>query len=200
MKVPFTITEVTQPALEPVTVQEAKDFMHVTHTREDALIQHFIKAARKRIEKYTGRALIERNLKAHSEIPLRCFFLPRSNVSGVIDFQYNYVDSAGEIQSRSLTAVDDYTINTPSVPAKIELTDDAWTLMASSFPYRAMNDLTITFTAGYGTAAAVPEDIKLAIFLLVGHWFNRRESHSLLDLKDVPLGFKWILDSYKVFL
>ncbi|GIV50999.1 MAG: hypothetical protein KatS3mg038_1520 [Candidatus Kapaibacterium sp.] len=43
----------TQPAFEPVTLQEAKQYLRVTHTHDDATILHLIRAAREEVERST---------------------------------------------------------------------------------------------------------------------------------------------------
>ncbi len=38
------------------------------------------------------------------------------------------------------------------------------------------NAVTVRFVAGYANAGAVPQRIKQAMFLLIGHWYENREN------------------------
>ena len=53
---PLTLT--TPPAVEPVTLAEAKAHLKIDTTDDDALITALIPAARARAEWHTGRALV----------------------------------------------------------------------------------------------------------------------------------------------
>jgi uncharacterized phiE125 gp8 family phage protein len=39
---------------------------------------------------------------------------------------------------------------------------------------RPVNAIEVRFTAGFGAASAVPEDLRQAILLAVAHWFDHR--------------------------
>ena len=54
----MALVEVTPPAVEPLTLQEAKDHLRVDHTDDDSLIDPMIKTARMYAEGKTRRALI----------------------------------------------------------------------------------------------------------------------------------------------
>ena len=47
------------PAIEPVTLGEAKAYLRVDGNADEALIRHLIKASRQAVEAYTNRCLIE---------------------------------------------------------------------------------------------------------------------------------------------
>jgi uncharacterized phiE125 gp8 family phage protein len=49
---------IEEPAIEPLTLAEAKSFLRVEHSADDDLIGALIKAARSEVESATRRALI----------------------------------------------------------------------------------------------------------------------------------------------
>jgi len=57
------ITVQTEATTEPLTVTEAKDWLGITGTTQDAKILAAIPAARKKVEQLSGRSLVERTLK-----------------------------------------------------------------------------------------------------------------------------------------
>ena len=59
----MSISILTPPASEPVSLAEAKLFLRVDHADEDALITDIISAARDAVERACGRALITRRVR-----------------------------------------------------------------------------------------------------------------------------------------
>ena len=55
-----------------------------------------------------------------------------------------------------------------------------------------VDDLTLDYTAGYGDAADVPQDLKQAVLQLVAYWYENRDA-----LTTAPLGFERLVASYK---
>ena len=55
----MSLTLVSPPAAEPVTLAEAKSHLKLDTSDEDTLIASLITAARARAEWHTGRALVE---------------------------------------------------------------------------------------------------------------------------------------------
>jgi uncharacterized phiE125 gp8 family phage protein len=140
---------------------------------EDALIDTLIRAARQHVETFTRRALLTQtwDWKLDS-FPYRAFALPMAGVTSITSI--SYVDTAGATQTWSSAL---YASDLPTGPrsqrGRIE------PAYGESFPSTRsqMNAVTVRFVAGYGTtAASVPEGIKAAMKLLIGHWFQNRES------------------------
>jgi len=147
----FQIEVVTDLSVEPVTLQEAKDYMRISSDSENDLIEELITSARERIEKYTGLSLGLKTLKAYwfyfhvpSEIP----YGPITAINSVVDDN----DVALEYTARGLQYK---------------------TLEAYS-----TQGLAIEYEAGF---AVCPKGLKLAILKQVSTDYENRENYSIYD-------------------
>lgn len=62
-----------------------------------------------------------------------------------------------------------------------------------------LDAIKITYTAGYGdTAADVPENVRHAILMLAGHFYENREATTELTLRETPLSVASLLEGEKV--
>lgn len=158
----------TPPAVEPVTLAEAKAHLRVTHADEDQLISTLISSARRVVEARSGLLLIEQTWTA---------FLDDWPDSGIIDMPLApllSVDSVATFGEDDIAATVDpahYYADTASRPPRLLLRGSrVWTR-----PGRIANGIAIIVTAGFGaTASAVPEPLRQAVLILVAHWFEHR--------------------------
>lgn len=184
------LVQTSNPAAEPVTLAEAKAHLRVVDTADDALITSLIVAARHQVEGMTGRPLLERTYRWELDaFPIRDFLLvpvaPLVAVSEIRTFADG--DATGTVLDAAA-----YYVDKSDAPARIILQRGyAW---PSCSELRRAAGVQIALTGGYGSlAAAVPERHKLAIKMLVGTWYDNRESSSPMDLKEVPEGLAALL-------
>jgi uncharacterized phiE125 gp8 family phage protein len=52
-------------------------------------------------------------------------------------------------------------------------------------------------TVGYGVASAVPSSVKIAISMLVAHWYNAREAVSAQSMSEIPFAVNTLLAPYR---
>lgn len=163
---------VTAPTEEPVTLDEAKVHLRVDDTYEDALIWSLIVAASQHVETFTHRALCTQTWDDKRDgFPCGDIWLPKPPVSAVTSI--TYVDTSGSTQT---WASSDYTTDLPTGPwARMARITPGYNL---SYPQTrcVLNAVTVRFVCGYGGAEAVPEPIKAAMKLLIGHWHMNREA------------------------
>lgn len=180
---------VTAPTTEPVTLAEAKAHLEVGVTDWDALITTLIGAARRHFERETGRSLITQTWRLDLEAFPAVILLPHGPVIAVTDVDYVDDDGAAAALDGEQYAVD-LTGDVPRVSAAPE----------TVFPtaQRGFAAVSVTYTAGYGDAAAVPADQKAAILFLVAHWFLNRESATTGAVVTVPMSTAAIIDSYRI--
>lgn len=205
----------TPPAVEPISLEEAKMHVREDFTDQDPLLLLLIKAARQHLDNgeagWLGRALINQTWQLTIDgFPNRnsCWWWQNYNVSGCrpasavgyeikIPFpplqsvtSIKYYDTAGVQQTMSAS---DYTVDTVSEPG--------WVVPTSSWPSTldAINAVTIEFVAGYGNNAEdVPADIRVAMLLTVGHLFANREATTDKNQIELPMGAKFLLKDYRV--
>lgn len=181
----------TEPAEEPVTLQEAKDWLKVDSSADDDLITALITAARIHAEKYTGRVLISQTIEEHFD----CF--PASGVL-YLGFQptavtaVTYLNTDGA--SQTVTA-SDYTADLISRPSRIAINPDKAWPTTGDYP----NAVTVEYEAGFADAASVPESFKVAMKLLIGFLYENREDMPLSGVNDPRVrSFHYILFHEKV--
>ena len=187
------MTIVTEPSVEPVSLEEAEDHLRLSDTStgvEDTVILSYIKAARRVCERIQNRAYIEQtwNLVLNGfpasggiKIPLP----PLISVSHV-----KYYGTGGT--ATTMTAAN-YYVDTDSEPGGVYLAyGEVW----PSATLRPNNGVEIQFVAGYGSAASsVPMEVRQAIKLLTGHLYENREATTpdKMQARDLPLGVQSLL-------
>lgn len=179
------------PAVEPISLAEAKAHLRIDADDEDALLTALIVAARMFIERTLGFALITQGWSYFLDFWPRssCVTLPTSPVLSVSAVTLH--DTTGG--STELDA-GDYAMDVLSQPARLVLKGASPSVVA-----RELNAFEIAFTAGYGDAASdVPPPIRHAVTLLVAHWFERREPVVLgLGATEVPATIAGLLLPYR---
>jgi len=91
----------------------------------------------------------------------------------------------------------DYYVDVINNPGRIGLN---WGESFPSTTLRPFNGVNIRFICGYGdTAATVPEEIKQAILLIIGHLYEHREETTDKALQNVPLAVDALLYPYRIW-
>lgn len=147
----FQLEVVTDLSVEPVTLQEAKDYMRISSESENDLIEELITSARERIEKYTGLSLGLKTLKAY----------------------WFYFHVPAEIPYGPVTA-----INSVVDDNDVELEYTARGLQYKTLEAYSTQGLAIEYEAGF---TIVPKGLKLAILKQVSTDYENRENYSIYD-------------------
>lgn len=149
---------------EPVTLAELKTHLRIDQTSEDSLLENLITTAREYLEKRTGLALLTQEWRLildewpHNGI----ISINKTPVQSITQIEIYDEDGIAELADLSSTLLDGH-----SQPARLYVG-------AQTAPTQTLNGIDISFTAGYGTAADVPDTLKRAIMIHAGHLYEFR--------------------------
>ena len=164
----MTITDITAPASEPVTLERAKEFLRVDGTAEDALIGELITASRLRLEQMLNVSLITRaRLYSSCKIFSHCLYINHSPISAVT--KASVVDAGGQ---EAQIPQEDYLVNRRATPATLTL------IGRSNFSAYAQDavDVAVKVEAGYGPSPDdVPMPLRQALLLLLAQAYEFRD-------------------------
>ena len=178
------------PASTPVTLAQAKLHCRVDHDNEDTLITALIAAATDHLDGFTGilgRALITQTWRqdfggfsSALRLPLR----PVASISSV-----TYYDGGNAQQTLSPSV---YGLFTDERGAHVALKpDQVW-----PGTFSRSDAVSVTFIAGVADAS-VPQPIKQAMLLMIGHWYAGREAVAAGDMRSVPMAVDALLQPYR---
>ncbi len=182
----MSLRQTVPPASEPVTLTELKTQLRIASTDEDAHLSTQIVIAREHVEALTRRQLLtatwelaldqfpiyvgSRSKEAEPRQQIR---IPRPRLIAISSI--TYLDGNGATQT---LAADRYRVDARSEPGRVE----------PAFGYtwptarHVSNSVVITYTAGYGNAAAVPSSLKAAVLVTAAFLAENRGA----DVKDAP--------------
>jgi uncharacterized phiE125 gp8 family phage protein len=168
----------------------------VSGTSKDTYIGTLISTARRQIERYLNRALINQSWKVYYNCWKNELLIPFGSLSTVTSVKY--YDTDGTLQT--LTASTYYWVVTTEDPGRIVRKYEA---TYPELQYGRPDAIEIAFTAGYGAAAsAVPDEIKHAMKLLIGNYFENRSDlvvGSGVTAMKLPSYVTDLIHSYKLY-
>jgi uncharacterized phiE125 gp8 family phage protein len=158
------------PAVEPVSLAEAKSWLREDGGDEDQLIQALIVSARITLEAYTRRFFVTQSWRLILDAwpatvgamsTLAVPFAPFQSVTAIRVYDVNDV--------AQIVGAPSYRAPPASAGGRIAFTS------APPSPGRNADGIEVDFVAGYGSSAsATPEPLRRAILTLVAHWREHR--------------------------
>ena len=175
----YSVELATGGITEPVTLAQAKEYARIDGSSEDSLITSLITMARTHCESYIGKCIV---LKT---VTITSFTYP-------YQFQMPYGPLTNELNITKCVTLDQNGVETPlNYQVNAGLFPKLFILGgAQSYKFK------LIYSAGFTT---VPEDIKLAIKMMVNTLYERREDFSDLQAIESPLGVKALLMPYKTY-
>lgn len=185
----MTVTRLTPPGIEPLTLDDIKQHLRIDHDHEDTHLMELQHAARQMVESTLDLALLEQNWRQYEPgVPpqrwLRLKVRPVLSIESVTAF-----DGEG---NPSVLAPASYSLTRDRSGQIIEFGE---TLDAAS----AANGLEIDVLCGMGaTGLDVPETLRHAIRLLIAHWYEFRGAIAPQDQPvSLPPGFETLVAPWR---
>lgn len=187
---------VTEPAEEPVSLEEAKLHLREDSSDQDDLIEIFIKAARQAVEKFTGLGLIDQTWDIYldefptADKPIEMPLQPVVEVVGLF-----YIDGSGAEQEIDVAS---YRVDDVSVPSRISA--------VSSWPSAddVSNAVRARVRVGYLDTNSppgenVPAPLKSAMLLIIGNLYAQRETIVVgATAVELPWAARFLMEPYRV--
>ena len=198
----------TEPAQEPVTLQEVKDYLRVEDNTDERVIRPFIETARRIAEEYLGRTLVSTTytqfLDSLNELedplwegvktgPYLNFYknyivLAESPVTSV-----THVKTFNDSDEATTMAASKYYLDSAREPSRIVLRT------GETFPtaLRVANAIEIEFVAGYSSIYSIPEPIRMGILQHIAHLYEHRgDMGNYLEARIIPPMIKALYAPY----
>lgn len=175
------------PAEPPVTVNDAKVHIRVTHDGEDALIGELIDSAGRFLTEDTGVALTDQDWRLSlSKAPSGPIALPRHPVASIIAVTVYDAQGAPTLLDGSA-----YRLDFRCRPATL-------TFEPGAVP-AATNGIEIDFRAGFGaTGVEVPDTLRRAVLALVAHWYEFRAVYDAADQPvAIPMAYSRLVRAWR---
>lgn len=182
----------TPPALEPVTLADAKHFLRIDHDDDDDVIAALIAAARVHVEAKTRRALITQTWRLTRDV------WPTAGMLPILPVPLRDITAIGVYRDDGMLQmldVDSFHVDAVSAPAIL-----AFERGALPVPGRMSGGIEIDIEVGYGDEPDdVPAPLRQAIRLLVAHWYeNRRLVAASGEVATMPASVSSLIAPFRV--
>lgn len=180
------------PALEPVSLADAKAHLRLDTSDDDALLQSLITTSRLHIEAALGLALITQSWSWSLDTwpSAKRIALPLRPVQAVTQVRVWTGDGVSETLSP-----DAFILDGQGNPARLIPVGSG----SLKEPGQAANGIEIAFSAGFGSVPAdVPATIRHALLLLIAHWYEHREPVEIgTSVNAVPVMVSELLQAHR---
>ena len=187
----MTLAVTTEPAIEPISLDEAKAHLRVDHSEEDLLIERLVTAARRTVERWEWRTHYTTTYTLYLDAfdtEDGIIYLPRPPLQSITSVKYYDPDDTLQTWASS-----NYEVDTSMHPGRLRpVSTVTWPTTDDR-----LNAVEIEYVAGYTTAALVPANTRAAILLLVDHYFNNRGVMTTIQESEPPEHMLGLLDRCK---
>lgn len=176
---------------ELITLDEARDYLRVDHTDDNTYITELIKIARMQVFNDTNTALVETEVTEYfdkfpsdgiitlryagefANAPVITYYNSNNTLSTL-----NFLTDWQRVSNSGMPTIQFY--NTPSLYDR----QDAIML---HYHVKPQNDDSI-------------RTLKIAMYLLIGHFYDNRSAVTFGSPKELPIGYQRIINQYKNYM
>jgi uncharacterized phiE125 gp8 family phage protein len=190
-----SLVRATPPAVEPVTLAEAKAHLRVDIATDDALISSIVKSAREWCEEYLDRSLVHTQWTMRMDSFPHEFVLPRPPMASSGTVTATTITYTLETQAVETLDTATYRVDRHDTPGRIRV------VYAGTWPAHLFdeNSVTVTWWGGYGAdGTSVPAAIRSAMLMIISSLYEHRTAVLTGTIsKEIEFGVKSMLDAHR---
>ena len=192
---------VTGTTKSPITLEEIKDHLRIERgeTFYDDSLKGMRSAAIEMVENVTGRKLMPQTWRAYFDDWPRGEYMeiPYPPLRSVESTDVLYTNSTGDTTTFNLTgSSSSWSVDIVSEPGRVVLDN------SEDWPTDILhqnNPISVEFGCGYAGSTAIPQSIKHAMYLMIGHWFEmREETLTGATVQQIPVASRALLAPYRI--
>lgn len=184
---------IDKPDRRAITLTEAKAHVRQEETADDNLIRTMTDGAIARAQTITRRQFITAKYEMRFDRFPHWFEFPRPPLQAVESDGIKYIDNNGDEQTFDAAK---YIVDTFRTIGRVVLkSGESWPSVDDE-----INVVRVQFVAGYGDDPNdVPEDIREAIKLILGHFYENREDSIVgTSVTSIPQGALDLLGGHRI--
>lgn len=184
----FALEKTVAATTDTLSVDDVKQHLRIDTALDDLYIARLITAVRLYTEEYLGASLVPQTYRLSLPYFSSVVYIPVCPLTSITSIQY--VDTAGDTQTLDSSK---YVVDTRSKEGRIiPAYGEVWPSIRAT-----LNPVTITFVAGYSLGEC-PEPIEQAMLLLIGHYYENRETTAPITINAVPMAYEFLLAPYRL--